>query len=153
MVLIRKYSVLVCLLLLSAVAFAWPIQTGASMSSCLQQGAMRSTSAMPVSATSTYRPAAGPYGRSGAVRTAAGMTMTIPSGRFTAQVASLDENGCAYAPGQTTSHPHGHIRRLNGEDSDNDNPDPMADPIGDTPWILFILLAIGYAAYKCRRTN
>lgn len=41
------------------------------------------------------------------------------------------------------------IRRVSEDDH---NADPFI-PIGDTPWMLFILLAIGYGCYKLRKRS
>ena len=145
MVLVRKYSVLVCLLLLSAVAFAWPSQAGMTVSSCLPQGAMRSTSSM-VSTTSTYSTSQSNYGMRSACRSAEVRTISYSSGHFTTSVQELDDSGCAVAPGHAHYKPR--PRKLDGENEGNDNGGPMDDPIGDTPWLLFILLAAAYIAHK-----
>lgn len=46
-----------------------------------------------------------------------------------------------------------HIRKV-GHDDDEDDPF-MGNvvPITDTPWILFLLLAIGYGCYKLRKRS
>ena len=78
-------------------------------------------------------------------------------GRFTTYVPTIDVNGHAYTPSQITAGetaPHRpHIRKV-GHDDDEDDPFmDNVDPIGNTPWMLFVLLAIGYGCYKLRKRN
>jgi hypothetical protein len=50
----------------------------------------------------------------------------------------------------TTSRP----RRVNGEDEGGNSDDPFIDgnhtPVGSTPWLLFVLLAGVYVAFRLR---
>ena len=78
-------------------------------------------------------------------------------GRFTTYVPAIDADGHAYTPSQITAgdtSPHRpHIRKV-GHDDDEDDPFMNnVDPIGDTPWILFLLLAIGYGFFKLRKRS
>ncbi len=78
-------------------------------------------------------------------------------GRFTTYVPAIDVNGHAYTPSQITagetSSGRPHIRKV-GHDDDEDDPF-MGNvvPITDTPWMLFILLAIGYGYFKLRKRS
>ena len=76
----------------------------------------------------------------------------MPSGHFTTTVNPIDERGFAYAPGQT--YKPASISRPRKVDEGGDLPDPYLDPLGDTPYYLFALLAAAYIAYKrfCKQT-
>lgn len=76
----------------------------------------------------------------------------MPSGHFTTTVNPIDERGFAYAPGQT--YKPASISRPRKVDEGGDLPDPYMEPIGDTPYYLFALLAAAYIAYKrfCKQT-
>lgn len=87
----------------------------------------------------------------------ASMGIVPTGGRFTTYVPAIDADGHAYTPSQITAgdtSPHRpHIRKV-GHDDDEDDPF-MGNvvPITDTPWILFLLLAIGYGCYKLRKRS
>ena len=67
----------------------------------------------------------------------------LTSGRFQTTVNPLDDNGCAYAPGQSTSGP----RRVGPGPGGGLPSDPFM-PIGDTPWLIMALLALFYIALR-----
>ena len=87
----------------------------------------------------------------------ASMGIVPTGGRFTTYVPAIDADGHAYTPSQITAgdtSPHRpHIRKV-GHDDDEDDPF-MGNvvPITNTPWILFILLAIGYGYFKLRKRS
>lgn len=75
----------------------------------------------------------------------------LTTGHFQTNAQALDEFGHAYWPGQSATQTGGpHRAKKVGHDEDEDDPFMPAqiDPIGDTPWILFILLALAYAFRK-----
>lgn len=73
----------------------------------------------------------------------------MPSGHFTTNVAAIDANGHAYAPGQTYNPGKPNRMKCDERDDPEDPSDPYNDtPIGDTPYYLFALLAAAYIAYK-----
>ncbi|MBQ8833161.1 MAG: hypothetical protein IJ000_06675 [Paludibacteraceae bacterium] len=74
-----------------------------------------------------------------------GSGSALPSAATTG-VISADDN-------LPTSSPRG-PRRAKGEDDDAppaDPPGPNEYPLGDTPWLLMLLLALGYALYVRRK--
>ena len=84
----------------------------------------------------------------------------LTNGRFQTTVNPIDDNGRAYAPGQAPSgaqHTPGGPRRVAGEDEDDprESGDPYIDspayPLGDTPWFIMAILALGYIANRARR--
>lgn len=40
-----------------------------------------------------------------------------------------------------------------GENRPGDNEEPFDDPVGDTPWLLMLLLALGYALREGKKTD
>ena len=83
--------------------------------------------------TSSYRPA----------------SSMMPSGHFSTNVASVDANGHAYAPGQYNSSFQPRRAKMDERDDPDNPPDPYINtPVGDTPYYLFALLAAAYIAYK-----
>ncbi len=80
----------------------------------------------------------------------------LTSGRFSTTVNPLDDNGYSYSPGQASSgsqYAPGRPRRVNGENEDDeresDDPNIPSNytPLSDTPWLLFLLLGVGYIAF------
>ena len=80
-----------------------------------------------------------------------GEKSTLTNGHFQTMVSALDINGHSYAPGQEPTgqgYRPGQIRRV-GHDDDED--DPMMGnvvPVGNTPWILMLILSLGYFCFK-----
>ena len=97
------------------------------------------TSTSGIAVTLSYRPA----------------SSMMPSGHFSTNVASVDANGHAYAPGQYNSSFQPRRAKMDERDDPDDPPDPYINtPVGDTPYYLFALLAAAYIAYKhfCKQT-
>lgn len=75
----------------------------------------------------------------------------MPSGHFTTNVASIDANGHAYAPGQNNVSSLLRRAKMADRDDPDDPSDPFIDtPIGDTPYVFFALLIAGYVVYRRR---
>ena len=56
-----------------------------------------------------------------------------------------------YSSGPSYS-PRGPQRGADPDDTEPENPDgPMQEPLGDTPWLLMLLLALGYALRVARK--
>jgi len=88
-------------------------------------------------------------------KTEAAVSHPVSTGRFHTTVHALDANGNAYAPGQSATGAHyapGGPRRVNGEDSQYDNPDPSPTPVGDTPWLIIAGLGFIYMMYRKKKT-
>ena len=78
----------------------------------------------------------------------------LTSGRFQTSVNSLDENGHAYAPGQSSSgknYAPGGPRRVSHDDDEDDPYMGNVVPLGDTPWFIMLLLSLGYIAFRLFR--
>ena len=80
-----------------------------------------------------------------------GEKSTLTNGHFQTTVNALDVYGHAYCPGQmtngNTSIPN--RGRMVGHDDDED--DPMMGnvvPVGNIPWILMLILSLGYFCFK-----
>ena len=71
----------------------------------------------------------------------------LTTGHFRTTVNALDHNGIAYSPGQSAT-ASGGPRRAKRVEEDDHSDDPFLIPVGDTPWILFALLALAYAFRK-----
>ena len=85
----------------------------------------------------------------------------LTSGQFTTTVNPLDDNGYSYAPGQTPSGPR-RVGPIGGGGTGGGGglpSDPYFGevvPITDTPWLIMLLLALGYIAfiaYRRRKTS
>jgi len=73
----------------------------------------------------------------------------LTTGHFCTTVNPLDQYGHAYSPGAAMGSSKPGPRKVGGKDHSDDPYMPTnVDPIGDTPWILFVLLVIGYGVYK-----
>ena len=86
------------------------------------------------------------------------MHQPLTNGRFQTTVNPIDGNGCAYAPGQAPSgaqHTPGGPNRVGPIGGGGTDPsDPYAGdavPLGDAPWFIMAILALGYIAYRARR--
>lgn len=74
-------------------------------------------------------------------------------GRFQTTVNPLDDNGKAYAPGQASSGPK-RVGPIGGEGGGTLPPDPYAGdaaPLGETPYVMMLILAITYIILTIRR--
>lgn len=103
----------------------------------------------PVNSTpsSSYRPSQTVINMSTTSRPVS--AAAISTGRFTTYVPAVDASGHAqdpYAPNRPRP------RKVEDEDHEIDPYMPAnVAPLGDTPWILLILLLLGYAAFAKRR--
>ena len=152
---LRKYIVLVCALLLAAAAYALSFEVQVPMSSSLsakQQG-LYMTSGAKIS-QSSYRPSQTVINMSSTYRPATTTSSYAPSGRFTTYVPSIDMQGHAVEPSATTIRRPRKVVGDGDEDDEYESGDPnagSASPLGNTPYFLFGLLLIGYAAFVKRR--
>ena len=112
----------------------WGKAPQSSFSSCNRMVTTTSYSASSgMTTTSSYRPS----------------SSMMPSGHFSTNVASVDANGHAYAPGQYNSSFQPRRAKMDERDDPDNPPDPYINtPVGDTPYYLFALLAAAYIAYK-----
>ena len=152
---LRKYIVLVCALLLAAAAYALSFEVQVPMSSSLsakQQG-LYMTSGAKIS-QSSYHPSQTVINMSSTYRPAKTTSSYAPSGRFTTYVPSIDMQGHAVEPSATTIRRPRKVIGDGDEDDEYESGDPnagSASPLGNTPYFLFGLLLIGYAAFVKRR--
>ena len=80
------------------------------------------------------------------------MHQPLTSGRFQTSVNPLNENGRAYSPGQQpqTNAVRG-PRRVSHDDDEDDPYMGNVVPLGDTPWLIILLLSLGYIAFRLFR--
>ena len=83
-------------------------------------------------------------------------TSSMKVGSYTVPVAALDRDGATLAEYDPSSG----VRRIGHRPDDSDptvnptDPDPAPDmPVGNTPWLLMALMALGYIATRIYRTR
>lgn len=81
----------------------------------------------------------------------------LTTGHFQTNVQPLDANGYSYSPGSVPSGGAPRPRKVNGENDDDEREttDPNGDgkvfPLGETPYVMMLILAITYIILTIRR--
>ena len=86
---------------------------------------------------------------------AVGSVMTqrqpLATGRFQTTVNPLDANGYSYSPSQVSASYRSQMRKERDDPSNPSDPPGMDTPLGDTPFVLMLILALTYIAFAIRR--
>lgn len=100
-----------------------------------------------VGSSGTYRPSQTVVNMGSTVRLL--NSSSVPTGRFSTYVPSVNASGRAVlTESEGVGRPH--VRRVSHDDDEDDPFMGKVDPVGDIPWWLFVLLAVGYGAYRRR---
>ena len=90
-------------------------------------------------------------------RVSANTFSSTPSMEITTMLPTIDENNNGYGGPRRSSGVRPPQREIDGGDitdpdvKEPETNDPNATPLGDTPWVLMVLLVAGYAIFSARK--